>query len=89
MDSKCGVLSNTNRIISASNPSDKTLNEDIKNNSIKRNLLKKEEFKDKIENFSIDRKSSLHLSDTTNLDYINNILMSTDLKKNKIPISEK
>ena len=81
MDSKCGVLSNTNRIISASNPSDKTLNEDIKNNSIKRNLLKKEEFKDKIENFSIDRKSSLHLSDTTNLDYINNILMSTDLKK--------
>ena len=85
MDSKCGVLSNTNRIISASNPSDKTLNEDIKNNSIKRNLLKKEEFKDKIENFSIDRKSSLHLSDTTNLDYINNILMSTDLKKNKIP----
>ena len=85
MDSKCIDSSNTNRLVSASNPSDKALKEDINNNYIRRNLLKKEEFKDKLDNFPLERKNSLHLSDTTNLDYINKILMPSDLTKNKKP----
>jgi hypothetical protein len=83
LDSKCGDSSSNNRIISVSNPSEKIMKDNMNSNYNRRNLILKEEFKDKLGNNQIDRKNSLRLSDTTNLECIKKILMPSDLNKNK------
>ena len=83
LDSKCGDSSSNNRIISVSNPSEKIMKDNMNSNYNRRNLILKEEFKDKLGNNRIDRKNSLRLSDTTNLECIKKILMPSDLNKNK------
>ena len=84
LDSKCGDSShNNNRIISVSNHTEKIIKDDINSHYNRRNLILKEEFKDKPGNNQLDRKNSLRLSDTTNLECIKKILMPSDLNKNK------
>ena len=84
LDSKCGDSShNNNRIISVSNHTEKIIKDDMNSHYNRRNLILKEEFKDKPGNNQLDRKNSLRLSDTTNLECIKKILMPSDLNKNK------
>ena len=79
-DSKSENSSNLYPPMSASNPTDKTTKDNSNNHYSRRNLFS-EEFKEK--NNLIERKGSLKLSDTANLECIKNILMSTELTKNK------
>ena len=84
LDSKCGDSShNNNRIISVSNHTEKIIKDDMNSHYNRRNLILKEEFKDKPGNNQLDRKNSLRLSDTTNLECIKKILMPSNLNKNK------
>ena len=84
LDSKCiESTNNNNRLISMSDATDKTLKEDINSQINRRNLILKEEFKDKPDNNQIDRKNSLRLSDTAKFQYIDKILMPSNLNKNK------
>ena len=85
LDSKCGNSNknNNNRIISVSNPSDKLLKDDLNSNHNRRNLLLKEEFKEKFDRNELERKNSLRLSDTSNAECFKKILMPSDLIKSK------
>ena len=87
LDSKCDNSSNVNGgAISISNPTDKTMKENNNNNEendhSQRNLLLKKEFKEKI-SIQIDRKGSLKLSDSKNLESMKKILMPVESIKTK------
>ena len=88
IDSKCDNLSinKVKGIISMSNPTDKKRKENINNNSnnfySRKNIIFKEEFKEKISS-QIDRTNSLKLSETNNLDCIKKMITPSDQIKNK------
>ena len=84
LDSKCVDSSNNNRIISVSNPTNKTMKDVTNNIYNRRNIVFKEEFKEKVlDNEHLDRKNSLRLSDTSNLECMKNIIMPSELIKSK------
>ena len=88
IESKCDNLSinKVKGMISMSNPTDKKRKENINNNSnnfySRKNIIFKEEFKEKISS-QIDRTNSLKLSETNNLDCIKKMITPSDQIKNK------
>ena len=88
IDSKFDISSNVNGgAISISNQTDKTLKENNNNNleeneHSQRNLKLKEEFKEKI-NVEIDRKGTLKLSNSKDLESMKKILLPSEISKTK------